>query len=59
MTEYNSNEDSDGEPATTGSEQLNMLTSFQANLYNWYIDSEVFSHVTNQRHLFTHMEPHY
>ena len=34
MAEYNSNENSDEEPATTGDGQLNILTSSQANLYN-------------------------
>ena len=57
MAEYNSNEDSDGEPAAEHG-QLNMLTSSWTNSYDWYIDSGASSHVSNQRHLFTHMEPH-
>ena len=34
MAEYNSNEDSDEEPARAGSGQLNMLASSRANPYN-------------------------
>ena len=33
-----------------------MIVSARSNLYNWYIDSEVFKHITNQQYLFLNLE---
>jgi len=53
MIEYNSNEDSDLKLLTWNKKHINMLLSTWSNLYNWYIDSEAFTHITNCQDLFT------
>lgn len=59
MAEYDSNEDSDVEPSTKGKGRLNMLLSTYGNLYNWYINSEAFTHITNHRDLFITISPYH
>lgn len=52
MTKYNSNEDSDLKSSTQSKRHLNMLLSTWSNLYDWNIDSEAFTHITNCWDLF-------
>ena len=58
VVEYNSDEDSGGEPHTQGRGHINMVLDIKPNSYDWYIDSGASSHITNQRHLFVSLEPH-
>jgi len=53
VTEYDSNKDSDVESLTKSKECINMLLSTKSNLYNWYIDFEMSTHIINCWDLFT------
>ena len=53
MIKYNNNKDSDVKSLTKNKECINILFSIKSNLYDWYIDFEVSTHIINYQNLFT------